>query len=54
MLELVSVGINLELARIVMALQRDDMGDGTNSAIFVLPRRRRDTRDTILDRKSVV
>jgi hypothetical protein len=31
-----------------VALERDDMGKSANTAILVLPRRRRDTRDTVL------
>jgi hypothetical protein len=30
-----------------VALKRDDMGESANSATLVLPRRRRDTRDTV-------
>jgi hypothetical protein len=47
-LELISVGIYLNLARIVVALQCDNMGKAADSAILVFPCRGRDTRDTIL------
>ena len=47
-LELVPISIYLELARVVVALQCDNMSEAANSAILVFPCRRRDTRDTIL------
>jgi hypothetical protein len=47
-LELISISIYLELARIVVTLESDNMRESANSTIMIFPRRGRDTRDTVL------
>jgi len=47
-LELVAIGVYLELTRIVVALERDNVAEAADRAVLVFPRRGRDTRDAVL------
>jgi hypothetical protein len=47
-LELVAIGVYLELTRIVATLKGDDVAETADRSALVFPRRGRDTRDAVL------